>query len=191
MSLSRYALIVLLLFAKTISFAQNTSERGWDNTNPLQWSDFQAPIDPTSSFDANTYSGINYKWRMHIGQGKISFDFITSSFMDKSKSWTRPEKQTPALLKHEQVHFDISEFFARKLLVAFNGYSYTDDYRNEITRIFQQVNSARATMEDKYDEQTDHSRNKAEQAVWELYVSNLLNNNYTYEQAIEKEPVGR
>lgn len=149
---------------------------------------FSGPIDPASSFDAKTYSGLDYKWNAHITAGKLSIDFTAGSFMDKLLSWTKPKKQTPALLRHEQVHFDISAYFARKLLEAFNSYAYTDNYRNEIVQIFQQVNAARAEMEDEYDEQTNHSRNKIKQALWELYVSNLLSNNYSYNQALAAEP---
>ena len=124
-----------------------------------------------------------------MGQGSMHFTFATASYMDKSKSWVREGKQTPALLSHEQLHFDISEFFARKLLQALNNYSYTSDYKSEIDQVHQQMADARKAMEEKYDAQTNHSLNKIKQAEWELYVSQLLSKKYTYEEALAKEPV--
>jgi hypothetical protein len=182
------ALIVLFLVTSIVGFAQEEQKRGWDKDNLINWSDFQGPIDQSSSFDATTHSGMNYSWKVKTIQGQIKSAFTTTSFMNKSKSWTKPEKQTPALLKHEQLHFDIYEFFARKLLQVFNDHSYTNDFTNEIAAIFQRMEEARKAMEDKYDKQTNHSKNKLKQAEWELYVSELLSNNYSYEQAMDKEP---
>ena len=181
-------MFVLLLFTFTSALAQEGLKKDWDQSNPLQWADFQGQIDQTSPFFASTSSGITYTWHVEINRDSRKFTFTVKSFMDKSRSWTKVEKQTPELLKHEQIHFDISEFFARKLQEALNGRSYTDDYKNEIGSIYLQMLEARSAMEAKYDDQTNHSINKTKQAIWERYVSELLSNNYAYKQALEKEP---
>jgi len=100
----------------------------------------------------------------------------------------RDGKQTDALLSHERLHFDISEFFARKLLVALN-YPYTNDYKNEINQVYQQMMDARKVMEETYDAQANHGLNKLKQAEWEIYVSGLLSKDLTYQEALAKEPV--
>jgi hypothetical protein len=43
-------------------------------------------------------------------------------------------------------------------------------------------------MENNYDKETEHSLNKVMQQKWELYVADLLNNSYTLDEAIAKEP---
>ncbi len=43
-------------------------------------------------------------------------------------------------------------------------------------------------MENKYDDEAEHSLNKLMQSEWEIYVDDLLNNNYTLDEAIQKEP---
>lgn len=161
---------------------------GWKADRPLAWADFTGPIDETSTFAASTHSGIDYRWRMNSQAGKMTFSFTVTSYMDKSKSWTKPDKQNDALLKHEQLHFDISEYFARELLKAFNSYTYTSNYRTEINDIFQSLSKARHDMEALYDEESQHSRNKLKQAEWELYVANLLSNNTALEDALKIEP---
>jgi hypothetical protein len=50
------------------------------------------------------------------------------------------------------------------------------------------MNEARNKMEDKYDEQTDHSKNKINQAQWEYFVSILLSTNCSLADALNNEP---
>jgi hypothetical protein len=185
----RSAIIAFLLFTSATIFAQDADKKGWDTSNPVQWTDFQGPVDPSSRFAAVTHSGMSYKWHRQVTNGQSQFTFTASSYMDKSKSWVKPGKQTPALLSHESLHFDISEFFARKLLVALRDYPYTSDYKNELNRVYTQMMDARKAMEEKYDAQANHGLNKLKQAEWDIYVSRLLSKDLTYEDALAQEPV--
>lgn len=182
-------LLLLFLCAALSTFAQPESRLVWKADRPIQWTDFEGPVDESSEFEANTNSGMNYQWHMDMHAGKMSFKFSVYGFMNKSKSWVRPGKQTDALLKHEQLHFDISEYFARQLLRSFQNYTYTANFRTEIDQLFQQMMQARKTMEETYDAQSNHSRNKIKQAEWELYVAGLLSNNPSLEDAVKNEPV--
>src|SRR6202012_1012284 len=128
----RSLLTISLLFISITAFAQDNIKKSWDVASPIQWSDFQGPIDQSSGFSALTQSGFSYTWHRQVTNGVAKYTFSVSSFMDRSISWTKPEKQSPELLRHEQKHFDISEFFARKLLEALNAHTYTDSYRAEI-----------------------------------------------------------
>jgi hypothetical protein len=184
-------LVVLLILNFSAVFARNDAILNWNKDYSLQWADFQSPVDQTSPFAANTHSGVSYSWNVKYNNGIPKFTFTAVSFMDRFKSWVRTEKETPELLKHEQIHFDISEFFARKLLEALNNYRYTDNYKNEIAQIYTQMMSARTAMESTYDNQTSHSIIKLKQAQWQNYVEGLLNNNYTYNQAIQSEPAAQ
>jgi hypothetical protein len=189
MSQIKTLFIILLALTGLKASPQDADKKSWDIANPVQWTDFQGPVDPSSRFAAITHSGMNYTWHRQVTQGQSHFTFTTMSYMDKSKSWVKEGKRTDALLNHERLHFDISEFFAGKLLVAFQDYQYTNDYRNEIDKVHQQMADARKAMEEKYDAQANHGLNKIKQAEWELYVYQLLNKNYTYEEALAKEPV--
>ena len=185
MNSPRLAIIILMLFFFKSVDAQVDTEKYWSKVDTLKWADFKGPVDLNSTFDANTHSGLRYYWQMKFFGDSSKFSFSVNSFCNRYKSWYIPGRETPALLRHEQLHFDISEFFARKLLAEFNAYKYTKDYRKEIIKIYQQMQSLRQIMEDKYDAQSNHSLNAYRQQWWERYVAYLLQNNIGYQQAME------
>lgn len=180
-------IFLLLVFVATTIHAQ-TDLKVWDQHNPLKWSDFKAPVDESNPHAALTMSGshVSYHWNQHSGNYTVTFDVACAMFRDMS--WTRVEKQSPELLKHEQVHFDIAKVFAKQLLVSLNNRTYTSDFKNEIDAVDKQNAKDRASMQLEYDAQTNHSRNKEMQQKWEAYVADLLANNYTLEEALKKQP---
>src|ERR1700744_5250652 len=124
-------LFILLFITKATAYGQDTL-KVWDQQSPVQWTDFKGTVDVAKHFLATTNSGTAYRWKAHVANGKVQCTFTTYSFMDRYKSWLRAGHEDTALLKHERLHFDISEFFARKLLEALNAYTYTLDFRKEI-----------------------------------------------------------
>ena len=69
-----------------------------------------------------------------------------------------------------------------------NNHSYTAAHKSEVEQIFQGITKAKEEMQALYDEQTNHSQNEAMQAKWELYVSAILKEHPSLEEAIRKEP---
>lgn len=181
-------IVLLLLATSVVANAQNEPKKRWDPNNPLQWSDFTGAIDQSSKYSAQIYCGNNYNYNWTQRDGKYTFKFEVMGNMTPSRSWTIIEKQTPELLRHEQLHFDIAEFFARQLQKAFDSYAYTNDFDNEIARIKADNDKERELMQKVYDNQTDHSKNKEIQAKWDTYVGDLLSHNYAMEAALIKEP---
>ncbi len=188
MKSSKLALIIFITFFIKSVYGQSDTIKYWSKVDTLKWSDFQGPVNAKSSFDANTNSGLIYHWQVNFQGDSSKFSFTVNSFVNKHKSWVRTGFQKPRLLKHEQLHFDISEFFARKLLDDFNAYKYTSDYRNDIVKIFTRLQTSRQIMEDKYDEQSNHSLNAEWQQWWERYVAYLLQNNISYQKAMDGIP---
>ena len=185
----KFITFILLLTAVSFrAFPQDTDKKNWDAVNPLQWADFKGPVDETSKHAATTFSGMNYTWHRQVTMGHTEFTFTTTAFMNTSKSWIKPGKETAPLLAHEQLHFDISEFFARKLLETLNNYHYSLDYKFELDRLYKDMEAARKAMEEKYDEQANHGLKKIQQALWELYVTQLLSKDYSYEDALKLQP---
>jgi hypothetical protein len=184
----KHILLFLLIISAPGVFAQNEPKKLWDKSNPLQWSDFTGPVDASSKHFAHIYCGSNYKYKWVQKDGKYTFTFDVTGNMTPSKSWTKVEKQSPELLRHEQIHFDIAEFFARQMLAAFNSFPYTLDFENEINQIKTKIDEERSAMQLVYDKQTNHFLNKEMQARWELYVADLLSHDYKLEEALLKEP---
>ena len=98
-------------------FVQNDDEILWFSSRKLKWEDFKATADTAQrNVEASTYSEIKIvKSSFEEGLPKyvIECNFI------KSKSWTRSNDDY--VLAHEQLHFDISELFARKARKSFDS----------------------------------------------------------------------
>jgi hypothetical protein len=191
MSLSQKTIYwwAFLIMSATQCLAQPAEQINWHADSLLTWNDFKGPIDSGSSFSAYTYYGASYQYKWHEHLGKYTFTFTTKSYALPDKCWSKVDKQTPALLKHEQLHFDITEFFARQLLIALNAHTYSSNYKAEIKQVNDEIVAKRQAMQELYDNQTNHSINKIMQARWELYIDNLLRNPFNLDDAIALAPV--
>jgi hypothetical protein len=186
----KFIFIILSTFLVKTSFAQENDLKFWSPSEPLQWSDFKGIIDSSNGNHALPYTGVKYTWNLINNADSPKISFKVQSYVSRERSWARADVKNEEQLKHEQLKFDISEFFARKLLEAFNNYHYTQLYKDEINQIFYRITDARQAMEGKYHDQTQtiHSLNKAQQQLWAYYISDLLSHNYTYEEALAKMP---
>jgi len=83
------------------------------------------------------------------------------------------DKMNAELLKHEQGHYDITALGARELyaglfkLKAKDVKSLGDDVKELSRRIQRKIN----TINNRYDNQTDHSKIKAEQEKWNRAIA--------------------
>jgi hypothetical protein len=166
-----YALLLSLLIIPGALHAQFIK---WNADTKLEWSDFKGKIDESNPYFANTMSYTKYAYQPIVNNGVFTLTFTIENSFDQKQSWSRKDKQTPALLAHEQLHFDISELFARKLMVAFNSFKYSANYQSEVSKIFAQNVKEKRAMQEKYDTETNHSINKEKQQEWETYVKEQL-----------------
>jgi FtsZ-binding cell division protein ZapB len=167
----RCLFLLLVLFYT----AQSTKAQiKWSADRPLVWDDFKGPIDQSSEHTASTYGQYKYSYMCHRTGDKYAVKVKLDSWFDESISWKKPDKLSDALLKHEQIHFDIHELYARKMEKAFNDYKYTSDYQNELKDIFQKYLEEERSMQAQYDSETNHSKIKDKQLEWEERVYNLL-----------------
>ena len=121
-----------------------------------------------------TYCATNYNYNWRLNANKYILSFTTECYFVPSRSWSVKSKQTPELLRHEQVHFDIAEFFTRLLLQTLNKQTYTENYKAEIELVYQDIAKKKQAMQDLYDTQTNHSKNEVIQAQWEQYIASIL-----------------
>ncbi|TSJ44134.1 DUF922 domain-containing protein [Mucilaginibacter corticis] len=170
MRLLRIILLLSLLYCTNTVKAQDIP---WIKDKPLKWKDFAGTPD-NGPHDATTHSYLRYTFYHHLQDTVHQLSFKVECLFSTQRSWVRPGHEGENLLKHEQLHFDITELFARKLMAAFNAATYTANYREEIQAIFQRINNDRRDMQTKYDTQSNHSHDKGLQAVWEQYVHNKL-----------------
>ncbi len=132
----------------------------WNANTFLQYSDFKAK--PFGSFQGNTYAGIILDFKQDekgIHLFTYTLFFCKHSFLkDSSKN----------LLNHEQLHFDITELYARKLrqLISQKDFQNEKSSADVIQKIYNAVTSDLNKEQDKYDKETVHGTNYAKQLTW-------------------------
>jgi len=159
---------VLLLYLLPL-FANAQSVK-WNPNRPLKWSDFAGVVDESIHQDAFTHCTTKYTCHWTRRNNHYQFNFTLNSGFDSQSSWCRKGKQTDLLLKHEQLHFDIHELYTRKIFIALNQGTYTDNYKNEIETIFRKMLKECQAVQDRYDDETDHSRIRDKQLEWEARI---------------------
>jgi hypothetical protein len=92
------------------------------------------------------------------------------------KSKSNIIKTSDYILKHEQLHFDICELFARKLRKTMSETDFTKvkNIVPQIQSMYNKVNAEYVRYEEKYDNETNHGENPAKQKLWSDDVANQL-----------------
>lgn len=139
----------------------------WSAARPLTVADFLGRPGPSDQLAALTTSDLkaNAACRDFVFTGTVRATF------DPNTSWIRhPATISDALLRHEQMHFDITEVYARlmrqKLLVfqARADCARLQPAFNNLTKgVYDQWNRE----QNRYDAETNHGLNAAKQAYWE------------------------
>lgn len=166
-------LIVLLIF---INYSPNDElVIEWNTSKRLAWSDFKAPVDYNSDAVAVTASGITFSFSLRESNGKyVSFNASAKAHFYPEKSWYNSKEANDHILAHEQLHFDITELSVRKLRYAVSKLQVSQNIKHELRQLHNEANEALAKMQEDYDMQTDHSRNKEAQILWSKFVEEEL-----------------
>jgi len=165
-------LLLLLFFA--VTYVRVQAQIKWSENRMLSWSDFDGPVDYSYHHSAQTHCFIKYTYHHRYINDTHLVTFKVESLFDPNISWSIREMQSSDVLKHEQLHFDINELYARKLLQALNAQTYTSNYKEEIKAIFGRIMDEAHDTQDRYDEETDHCRIKSKQQEWELNIKEQL-----------------
>ena len=147
----------------------------WKATEKLSWSDFGASIRSNQgSSVAFAYTGILYEVnRSSNPEGEISISI--KNIFDKNKSWKKYEDPGNYILQHEQLHFDITEFFARKMRkMVQNKIKKSKDYQKYFQKEYKRIYSDYVKFQNQYDKETQHSINKIKQEEYNLMIPKLL-----------------
>lgn len=169
------------LFLLGFVFILNTSFQNeevilWEKSRKLTWEDFKG--DPENNRAAAvTASGLTYQFSTTKKNGNIvDVDFIVFSHFYPNKSWYRPAVSDAVILGHEQLHFDITEVFARKFSKQLVEKKFTNNVKREVQEIYRTINKELNDFQNLYDEETNFSRNREQQNIWESKIVQLLKN---------------
>lgn len=173
----KYKFLFLLFLIGYTGFSQYDPDKIRWVRDGLTWEDFRALPDEKSKFDANTNAGLTFSWGVKNDNGVIELTYEVISYFNPYLSWVKKDSDNDHLLKHEQVHFDITELHARKLrkkLSEVNTGSLGKDPKGFLTRIYQAVEKERATMQVEFDKDSRHSMNTDGEARWREFVRTEL-----------------
>lgn len=142
----------------------------WDTRRPLKISNFKGSTEKRP-FQAETYSTLRYFAKPNPLSGK-SVVVVESAF-DCDLSYFIPSDRDSAVLGHEQLHFDITELYARK----FRKMIVTETPRYKMfladhERLFAAILKEWQLKQDEYDSEVYADRSK--QAKWNTWVQEEL-----------------
>lgn len=174
----KHFLLFILLLTCGASFAQGALEKiSWNENKPLGWKDFRGTAEANSTFHANSNSGISYSWRLNNVNGVVELEYEVCGNFYPDLSWVVPGSDNDHLLKHEQLHFDISELHARKLRKKLADLPVSwlgKDPRTKLNGFYEKIDKERREMQTRFDRESQHSINKEAEAKWQKYVQEEL-----------------
>jgi hypothetical protein len=173
--MKRFFLYILLNLI-CLSFIKDDNSILWNEATKLVWPDFKGAPDSSSPYKAFTESGIHTEISAKNNEAIIS---IKVSF-DKTKSWTK-ETNSRELLTHEQVHFDITEVWARKFRQKLKGKTFSiKTFQSELNATQASIFKESKEIQVLYDKETEHSVNKANQQKWNKKIAEELKSLSTF-----------
>lgn len=169
-------LFILTIFLSFHVSAQLTKRQAldtliWTADQPLTKEDFQSKRSMYGrEIPAYTNSAIYLYQKEDNGQ----LNFYVEAIFLKSKSYMA--KESVYILKHEQIHFDITELYARKLRqqIARTDFTKVRNVVSEMERIYKKIANEWQREENKYDSETQHGINGARQNIWNENIAAQL-----------------
>lgn len=175
-------IIFVIILVPILVFSQNKEIKFWSETDTLQFSDFKTKKND-DGFGA--FSVVSIK-KTYIGLLK---DMIKVEAIFSKTKYTIIDVKSKYILKHEQIHFDIVELFARKIRKELMEY-YEKNYNVDINysnKIYDDFVDKFRESEKKYDFKTRNGRNFDKQKEWNIKVKNELDKykGYTNEKYLK------
>ncbi|GAB1857049.1 hypothetical protein MHTCC0001_18850 [Flavobacteriaceae bacterium MHTCC 0001] len=147
----------------------------WSASYKLSWEDFKGDPQYSESAVAITASGISFQYSIRQSDTKvIGFTTKVNANFYPEHSWYKPEDADNHVLGHEQLHFDITELFARKFRQRLSEVKVSNNIKQELNFIKNTINKELEAFQNKYDTETNFSRNKTLQLQWQLYIEKEL-----------------
>ncbi len=160
--------ILGLLFSWSI---QAQSKIFWKADRPLTFSDFKG--EPTHRrIAALSYCGIRFN-----SCNSRNPTYEVQAYFEPHNSWAWKNYRYSYVIKHEQLHFDIAEIYARKLRKYFAKYQVPLSQAKSVYQEFYQEFEA---FQEEYDEETRHGTNDSQQKKWDDKIAQLLEDYQEY-----------
>jgi hypothetical protein len=171
----KYPVVFVFLVIGVSLSSQDYETISWSSANLLTWDDFKgdAPSNPRAA--AITASGITYRFSTSGTKDNLKVDFKIDTYFYPTKSWYQPHLCDEVILGHEQLHFDISELFARKFKKRLNEQKFNhDNVKAKVKAVYREINIELDDFQNLYDTETNFSRDLDKQEEWKLKITKAL-----------------
>lgn len=170
--------LTLLLMLLAVMPFQEEEVIPWSAGERLDWGDFKGVPDPSADAAATTVSALSYTFNGYLDGKRLVYEYQVQALFFPEKSWVRQEQKDDELLLHEQLHFDITALYAIRLRRAFDTIAPSSDPVSAVKAVYDWVRRELDSVQERYDRETDFSRNLQEQLLWESRIRVYLENAY-------------
>lgn len=155
-----------ILFAQVEVSSNDTCCIEWKERR-LQRSDFRYTKMPGTKY---AVSATSIRMSFFNLDGKVILKSASVFIFDKSN--TNIDSMSSYNVAHEQLHFDITEYFRRKFMqeIILKKLKSEIEIKNAYDKISEQCN----LFHDQYDLQTSHGQKRTEQLEWKNKIERLL-----------------
>jgi hypothetical protein len=173
---------IFLIICCFLSVQKEEPILSWNISYRLSWDDFKAKPNKTSSTVAITASGITFGFSLTQTDRNevVSFKTDVHAHFYPEQSWYKMTLADNHVLGHEQLHFDITELFARKFRLRISQLKTSNSIKKELKQGHNNILKELEQMQNKYDNESDYSRNFEAQANWKIYVEAELKKHNQY-----------
>ena len=156
----------------------------WSKDRKLTWNDFKGKSISTPDTKTGAESNCGFGFQSNTVRIFSNVKMKIENMFYCNSSWVLPEnKANNELLEHEQLHFDLSQIYARQLrkklaerkLNLFN-------FPKESKKIFYDVFNLYTERQNLYDKETNHGTNSIVQNKWKKNIEIELNELETYSE---------
>lgn len=171
--MNRFTLNILFFFVVFVfSAPSNTStEIEWCHQRYISWDDFWGKPDKYSRYSAISATYLQEKHRCDY---RNRFTYSVRTVFVKTQSWST-DKKSENLLHHEQLHFDLTELYARKLRKTFSELQNPCSLpKSQVKSIIDNLYNEMEKAHSLYDQETLHGLKSGKQAFWTKLITESL-----------------
>jgi hypothetical protein len=168
--------VVLFCFSFFLFFFTDPVEKFTYKERPqLVWNDFKGVPPKNAQHFASVNSGMGYVLTSEKVDGKLTAAIEVTTYFYPQLSWKKnSNERNQGLLKHEQLHWDISELYARKLRAAYKKYIPQNNPNKEVDYIFKKFEKERQQTQNAYDLESKHGLLIDAQEKWSAKIREEL-----------------
>lgn len=171
-------LFILSLNYSSSIYAQSNKKEGneilWSVDRPLTWADFKGPVNKTNKHQAAMIA-TGVFMELESNDDNDSLIVVVKAIAYKRDSWKDKSAVSDYLLNHEQLHFNITELYARMLRKEIGNLSlFGNKLINEINKLYKNNMKKLRIRQNLYDSETNHSLDQEQQSHWNQMISDEL-----------------